>query len=117
MFVILVPLGALLLARRNLRLGRGDRQGALRIAGFLLLTHAIVVPLTVRHFADLGAFTGFFEASVALILFRATLFYLFYLAMEPYVRKRWPETHRCSPKKRGAGSRSWTSSAPAISPP
>jgi serine/threonine-protein kinase len=90
--VVLVPLGAALLARRNLRLGRGDRKGSFRIAGFFLATHAIIVPLTTKHFANVGAFIGYFTSTVAGILFSATLLYVLYLAMEPYVRRRWPDT-------------------------
>jgi len=92
LFYVMVPIGAGLLAFRNVRLGRGDRKGAFRIAAYFLATHAIVVPLAARHFADLGAFTGFFDASGSGILFTAARLYLFYLAMEPYVRRRWPET-------------------------
>ena len=92
LFFITVPIGAGVLARRNLRLGRGDRKGAFRIAAYVLATHVIAVPFVVTHFADLGAFTGFYEVTMAEVLFSAASFYLFYLAMEPYVRRRWPET-------------------------
>jgi len=60
--LIMVPIGAALLARRNLRLGRGDRKGAFRIAAYFLATHAIVMPLTAKHFADLGAFAACYRA-------------------------------------------------------
>ena len=34
-----IPTGALLLARRNLRLGRGDRKGAFRVAAFVFASY------------------------------------------------------------------------------
>jgi hypothetical protein len=94
---ILVPLtffalagGAVLLAVRNARLGRGDRRGAFRVA-LALLGLAFVRGLLG---ADVdGRFTSvmllvFFLLSRALLL--AALIWVGYLALEPYVRRRWP---------------------------
>jgi serine/threonine-protein kinase len=76
-------------ARRNVRAGRGDRQGAARLAAFvaavtllswLLLAHHVP---TVR---ELGLFVGGINWS----LFVAGLIWLLYTAVEPYVRRRWP---------------------------
>src|SRR6185503_7567974 len=47
-----------LVARRNLRLGRGDRKGALRLAAFLLLSAEIGSRLATHHVAS-NAFANF----------------------------------------------------------
>ena len=54
--VILVSVIALagLLARRNLRLGRGDRKGALRLAAFALSATMIEWALSAHHLATFG---------------------------------------------------------------
>ena len=89
-FVLL--LGGLLLARRNLRLGRGDRNGAFRIAGIFIAVHMLGWVLWGTYPADANAMFGAFFATLAATLFEGVLLYVLYLALEPYVRKRWPET-------------------------
>jgi len=89
--VVLCMLGAAaLIARHNLHKGRGDRRGALQLAGALTLVAAIVWLLDSKHFADPGLemdrfFTG-------LPLWAAGLLWLLYMALEPYVRRFWPST-------------------------
>ncbi len=94
--VVSVMVGAVLLARRNLRLGRGDRTGAARISG------VIFVLVFVSWFL-LGTRMGETRLSdlVQNLVFgrvlghglaHAMLFWLFYVALEPYVRKIWPGT-------------------------
>ena len=81
----------LLFARRNLRLGRGDRTGALRLsaAGFLLV---LVSHLFARHFsAAPGAFERAFWETLANALPPAVFLAVVYLALEPYFRRRYPE--------------------------
>jgi predicted Ser/Thr protein kinase len=87
---IFILVGAALLARRNLRLGRGDRRGAFRLAAFIFLVVGGAWPVAARHVADLtGEFTMFVEA-LALSLFIAAIFWLVYVALEPFLRRRWP---------------------------
>ncbi len=80
------------LARRNWRLGRADRKGALRLAAarFLLAgagwvgkVHAVPVS---------GAMLGFLENSLGDWLFSAAALWLLYLALEPELRARWPHS-------------------------
>jgi len=93
-FVCLLTVGMLvvlaLLARRNVRLGRGDRKGALRLAlcvfvmefAFCLLyRHWTFQPLVVVITFFLGQGIPFFAAGST---------WLYYLGLEPYVRRRWP---------------------------
>jgi hypothetical protein len=85
----LVLLGALLLARRNVRLGRGDRKGAGRIAITVLVTFLAQWLFTARHVANAAEF-GSFGVGFARALYFGAYVYLAYLAVEPYLRRRWP---------------------------
>jgi len=85
----LVLLGALLLARRNVRLGRGDRKGAARIAIAVLVSFLAQWLFTARHVADAAEF-GSFGVGLARALYFGSYVYLAYLAVEPYLRRRWP---------------------------
>jgi protein kinase-like protein len=80
------------LARRNLRLGRGDRSGALKIASYFTAVHLIVWALWVHHVPELADEWGIFGNNTGWTLFNAVLIWLFYLGLEPYVRRRWPGT-------------------------
>jgi hypothetical protein len=91
MLLALVATGAFL-AKRNIRLGRGDRRGAFRLAlaffglgtaGFLLGAH---------HVADAAMETILLARGAGTVMLIAGLIWLFYLALEPYVRKLRPWT-------------------------
>jgi hypothetical protein len=87
-FVILC--GAALLARHNLRLGRGDRRGAFRLAGFVFATTMASWLVGTHHVPVLGdEFTNFVTA-LAMCLLLSAMLWLVYVALEPYVRRRWP---------------------------
>jgi hypothetical protein len=73
-----------LIARRNLRLGRGDRTGATRAAATLFGLLLAAWTLTAHHIADVMP-KGIAEGALASLLFA-----IMYLALEPYVRRRWP---------------------------
>ncbi|MDP9190176.1 MAG: serine/threonine protein kinase [Acidobacteriota bacterium] len=80
----------LLLAWRNARVGRGDRSGALRVAVFMLLAGIAADLLTADHQPS-----GFHELwvvkrAIADNVFWAAVVYVLYLALEPFVRRRWP---------------------------
>jgi serine/threonine-protein kinase len=86
---ITVMVGSALLALRNVRLGRGDRKGAFRLAGFLLVVFFLRWLFTSHHVAtEAEAFN--FIAGVQRILYWTFFFWVVYLAFEPFVRRRWP---------------------------
>jgi len=89
---VVVLLGALLLARRNMRLGRSDRSGASRIAGIFVAVHMLGWIFWGTYLPDAGAMVTGFLGTLAATLFEGLMLWLLYLALEPYVRKRWPET-------------------------
>ena len=80
-----------LLARRNWRLGRTDRKGALRIAGAQLVLSALAW-LGWVHAVPNNSMVGLIERNLADWLFSAGLVWLVYLALEPAVRARWPHS-------------------------
>jgi serine/threonine protein kinase len=87
-FVILV--GAALLARHNLRLGRGDRKGALRLAGFIFVLTNVSWLFAAHHVPSInGEFSNFME-NLAFSLLTSSMLWLVYVALEPFVRRRWP---------------------------
>jgi serine/threonine-protein kinase len=91
---VLVTLAATggILAYRNTRLGRGDRRGAFRLA--LALTTLAVVSWALRahHVADPGGEIVLVARGAGLAVLVAALVWLFYLALEPYVRRLRPWT-------------------------
>jgi hypothetical protein len=86
---ILVLIGSALLAVRNFRLGRGDRKGALRLAIFsssLTLVNRIA---SAHHVPNFGEFSVILN-SLQDAAFAGAFFWIVYIALEPFVRRRWP---------------------------
>ncbi|MHC4909006.1 MAG: serine/threonine-protein kinase [Planctomycetota bacterium] len=82
-------LATVLLAWRNLRLGRGDRRGAARVTVFVLCANWLASMLAVDHIAGTDAFFREFRTT-ALSVFSSSLVWVGYLAFEPFVRRKWP---------------------------
>lgn len=86
---ITVLVGGALLAWRNLRLGRGDRKGAARIAAFMLAVYLLYWLSAAHHVATEDEALSFITGAQRAV-FWACFFWVVYLAFEPYVRRRWP---------------------------
>jgi serine/threonine-protein kinase len=87
--VVVVPVGAIGLSLRNLRLGRTDTRGAIRVAAFFGTVVALAAALSSSVTAGQGWInTGVMIGSWA--GFCALLIAAFYAAIEPYVRRHWP---------------------------
>ena len=88
--MLVVTLAGAVFARRNLRLGRGDTRGATRMAGaYLVLSigyRALMLP------SDPATWPLVLQHNVAMEVFAAACIWLFYIAVEPYVRRLWPHT-------------------------
>jgi serine/threonine-protein kinase len=80
-----------LLARRNLRLGRGDRRGALVLAAAVFTIVLAIWVAGAHHFAALMEEQTRFGRALSGALFAAAVFALLYLACEPTVRRVWPQ--------------------------
>ncbi|MET0647729.1 MAG: serine/threonine-protein kinase [Pyrinomonadaceae bacterium] len=81
--------GGVLLAWRNLRLGRGDRKGAFRLAAFVFSVFILGWVFSAHHVATEEEASNFIS-EVRGTLFLSCFFWVVYLAFEPFVRRRWP---------------------------
>jgi serine/threonine-protein kinase len=88
-FSLLLGLG--LLARRNLRSGRGDRRFAFRLACVLFALVMLQWLLAAHHVPERSEFELFFGALYR-GFFAFGLGWLFYIVLEPYARRLWPRT-------------------------
>jgi serine/threonine-protein kinase len=88
---ICVLAGGGLLAYRNHRKGRGDRRGAWRLAICALALELLIFLFRSHFVADLQTL---FLVVLALStgIFVSGVMWTFYMALEPYVRKYWPQT-------------------------
>ncbi|MCL5286380.1 MAG: protein kinase [Acidobacteria bacterium] len=84
-------IAAIFFARRNLRQGRGDRKGALRISTFMFAASVLVWAVTNHHPPDVIANLTSASIAMAIGLLSAGFIWLTYLAVEPYLRRRMPE--------------------------
>jgi serine/threonine-protein kinase len=91
LIVLLVGVGAVL-ARRNLILGRGDRRGAFRLGAGMVALGMGVWLLQTHHVADIGGELRLIAHGAGRAVLMAALLWLFYLALEPYVRRLRPTT-------------------------
>jgi predicted Ser/Thr protein kinase len=86
--VAAVIAGAIFFARRNLRLGRGDRRNATRLAFFT--SGLIVIWWILGTHLTAGQVITFFIVT-AISLLGGGLLWILYVALEPFVRRRWPQ--------------------------
>jgi predicted Ser/Thr protein kinase len=86
---IIVMLGSALFALRNVKLGRGDRRGAFRLAAFLLALFFLRWLFSSHHVASESEALNFISGAQNM-LFWTLFFWVVYLAFEPFVRRRWP---------------------------
>ena len=86
-FVVLI--GSVLLAIHNLRLGRGDRKGALRLAIFVSVLTLAARLFSSHHIPTFGEFSTILNG-LQDTLFAGAFFWTVYVALEPFVRRRWP---------------------------
>lgn len=91
LLVMSLLLGAAFLARRNWRHGRGDREGAFRL-GCVMFALEMLLWLCRGHFVPTLETFGLFVIAVSTGLFISGTTWMLYLALEPWVRRRWPQT-------------------------
>jgi serine/threonine protein kinase len=77
------------LGRRNLRDGSGDRKGGARLAMYIFLALMIAWVFRTRHYSG-DEELNLLELGIQFALLPTLLLWLFYLALEPYVRRWWP---------------------------
>jgi len=84
-------LGGWFLARRNMRRGRGDRQGAFRVAVFIFTGEFVSFALLAHFSRDAWRDYWEFVGGCGAALYMAGFMWILYMAIEPYMRRRWPE--------------------------
>jgi predicted Ser/Thr protein kinase len=89
--ICIVVLAAAQMARRNTRLKRSDACGAMRLGGFVFAAYTLQSFLAMYHMPNAGEL-DLISAALAEALFKAALVWLLYLAVEPFVRRWWPQT-------------------------
>src|SRR5262245_13949089 len=77
--VVVFLLGGML-TWRNWRQGRSDRRGAFRLTVFVFLAQIVTVMVG----------SGVIVNNMAHLYFPASIVWMAYLGLEPYVRRRWP---------------------------
>ena len=81
---------AILLAIRSLRSGRADRRGAFRLAATVFVANMIAWACVCRHLPHPGEYFQLL-VGIALALLISAMIWVFYLAIEPFGRREWPE--------------------------
>ncbi len=92
-FAVLYPVVLLfsaILARRNVLRGRSDRRGALRIALAVGVTNFLGAAAVAEHVPNLAAEWDLLILLGGTALVYAAFVWILYLAVEPFVRRRWP---------------------------
>jgi hypothetical protein len=80
--IVTALVAGIFFARRNLRLGRGDRRNAKRLALFVLGAEALYWAMQLPQVSIPNLFS---------LAFRAVPVWILYMAIEPYVRRKWPQ--------------------------
>ena len=89
---LLILLGGVLLAWQNFGTGRGDRRGAFRLAAFVFAARIASWLLYTPYYPDVQGQARLLMSNLALSLYLAAISWMYYIALEPYVRRHWPDT-------------------------
>jgi serine/threonine-protein kinase len=82
---------AAVLVIRNLRRGRADRRGALRIAIYIAAVSFVAIMLRARHGGLVVSEVYRLNTMIGYCLQAALSCWVLYMALEPYVRREWPQ--------------------------
>jgi serine/threonine-protein kinase len=90
LFLALLAGGALF-ARHNVLAKRSDQRGAMRLAGFVFWLEMLLWCLGASHVPTLWE-AALLVLALGKAAYTAGLTWLLYLGLEPFVRRRWPQT-------------------------
>jgi Protein kinase domain len=82
---------AAVLAWRNWRTGRADGRGSFRLASFTIVCIMLEWACMANHIPTAQEFTSFTSA-LGFALLNGAAYGVLYMALEPYVRRRWPQS-------------------------
>lgn len=89
--LVVIIVAATLLAAGNLQRKRGDRRGAFRLAAFIFCVQMALWAARAHVIVSFGTF-GTFLLALATSVFYGVMMWIVYMALEPYARRRWPQT-------------------------
>lgn len=89
--ILIVICGAVIMARRNVMRGKGDRRGALRLGVFIFCVQMLLWLARSHFVASIGTFRIMIIALCTSVFYGVVIWTL-YMAIEPYVRREWPQT-------------------------
>jgi hypothetical protein len=84
-------LAAAVLARHHIRSGRADRRGAWRVTAYLAAAGMVAWSLRADHSLDLEGEVGLLFREAANMALLSITAWTVYVALEPYVRRLWPD--------------------------
>jgi eukaryotic-like serine/threonine-protein kinase len=84
--------GAALLARYNVRVGRGDRRGATRLASFVMAVAFVEWAAMAHHAPDIGLEFSSFVKVFQVAAGAGLINWVLYVAIEPFARRFWPDS-------------------------
>jgi serine/threonine protein kinase len=87
---LVIIAGSLFLAYRNHSRGKSDRRGALRLASLIFVLE-LSICLFRSHFVLTFDTIGVVVFATSTGLFVSAFIWVLYLALEPYVRRNWPQ--------------------------
>ena len=87
---LIALIGSALIARHNLRLGRGDIRGALRLGFFYFIVQLLFWLFEAHHSGSVEDEFELFLTYLAFGTFAGFYLWLLYIALEPFLRRRWP---------------------------
>ena len=94
-YLFLLPvllIAGIFAARRNVRMGRVDARGAWRIALWVMVCRVVAWLFDTDHVPSLADESRLAAAGIGSSLFSAAQAWLGYMAAEPYIRRRRPQT-------------------------
>jgi hypothetical protein len=87
--LLALVIGGILLARANLRAGRADKRGALRVAAAVAISEYAVRMLVLS--SPLQLVSSFPVNAAATAFGMGLIVWVLYVALEPRIRRSWPE--------------------------
>ncbi|HKR64564.1 MAG TPA: hypothetical protein VJZ00_12600, partial [Thermoanaerobaculia bacterium] len=90
--MLVTTVAAIVAARRSLRRGRGDRVGALRVAVYAGVCLFVAWFVAAHHATDPQEEARLLSGGLGQACASALVLWLFYIALEPGVRRLWPRS-------------------------
>jgi serine/threonine-protein kinase len=91
MLFVIFGIAACFIARYNWKAGRGDMRGAIRIGAYIAVLEFLAWILQTHHVST-PVEKELLGISVANAVFDGFVYWVVYLALEPWVRRYWPQT-------------------------